>query len=83
MTHINSEPFKKAFDNIPYGTFALIIVYDGRAFQQSLEKFQLNCKCLELGPVLMIDSAMENLQRFHPLFHCTDYQSPTDTKMDV
>ena len=69
---------QQAFQTIPRGKFAIIIIQDRPTLANQAVKALVHCQCKEMIEVLAMDVAMQAIGRPAPRYHCNHYKSGQD-----
>ena len=72
------ELLQEAFETIPRGKFALIIIKDQPTYANNAVKALVHCQCKDMIDVLQMDVAMQAIGRPPPTYHCIHYTSGQD-----
>ena len=72
------EVLQEAFDKIPKGKFALIILDDRETTSYEVVNRQIRCQCRKVIHALKMDVAMQANDRPPPIYHCTHYTHGED-----
>ena len=72
------ELLQQAFERIPRGKFALIIIQDRPVYSNHAVKALVHCQCKDMIDVVTMDVAMQAIGRPPPTYHCIHYTSGQD-----